>query len=1187
MADFCRAKFRTEKAFFCADIEPSVCCKRGYFRSVKMASGGCMERQRTNMKFLKTKETLSNVLLHKEIPLMDEQRTLCSGCLNMRSTKTYRRRLTLFAAMAIYILPLLLLQPTGVQGLAPGVTWSVVAGISVINFQIESVNSQEQTTIWVDQPEESEDKILKDPCKAPLFLGDIALDEVDVEDIFGETVQEFMDHVGNDDSIEARDTTEDDGDDKKSINSQKSKKHSVREASKGLRQNDPSAVDLDEQALRNKTESELSRIPTLREIVRRRKHSKKTEGVKLDSGKRRKNGRRGRKRRGRYRSRIQRTEAVHKRMRRAATARPERIWPAGVIPYVISANFTGSQRAMFKQAMRHWEAQTCITFIERTDEEAFIKFTYRPCGCCSYVGRRGGGPQAISIGKNCDKFGIVVHELGHVIGFWHEHTRPDRDRHIEIIYKNIQPGQEYNFEKMDSSEINSLGETYDYYSIMHYARNTFSKGMFLDTIKPRVDANGARPTIGQRTRLSDGDVAQAKKLYQCNTCGYTLQDTSGNITSPNYPQYYPAESHCIWRISVTPGEKIVLDITSLDIYESEGCYYDFLEIRDGHWYRSPKIGQYCGRSLPATITSTDSRLWLQFRTSTYYQGRGFTLKYEAVCGGTIRKESGQIQSPNYPDDYRPSKECIWKVVVDEGFRVGLSFQAFEVERHDTCSYDYLEVRDGPTADSDLIGRFCGYDKPEDVKSTSNTLWIKFVSDGSVNKAGFAASFFKEIDECEDKRKSGCQQGCVNTLGSYKCVCDPGYELAADGRTCEAACGGSVTNLDGYITSPNWPNEYPTNKKCVWQIVAPPQHKISIQFEKFELEGNEVCKYDYVEIRSGLSDDAKFHGRFCGLELPPVIRSTINEMSLAFKSDDTVSKRGFKIKFFSDKDECAISNGGCEHECVNTIGSYSCTCRNGYVLHTNKRGCKEAGCKHDIKTAVGEITSPNWPNKYPSRKECTWLIRTTPGHRVKVVFHEFELETQPECAYDHLELYDGSDSDQTVLGRYCGSKKPGTIVATTSIMFIKFFSDASVQKRGFSATHQTVCGGNLNASTRSKDLFSHPQYGDNNYISGQECDWIITADTGLVVRLTFTAFEVEEETDCSYDFVEVYDGEDDSATRFGRYCGSKALSTIMSTSGSLLLRFHSDDTINKKGFHARYSSSSYEDISESSSTGRRI
>ena len=56
------------------------------------------------------------------------------------------------------------------------------------------------------------------------------------------------------------------------------------------------------------------------------------------------------------------------------------------------------------------------------------------------MGKRGNGPQAISIGKNCDKFGIVVHELGHVVGFWHEHTRPDRDNHVQIVFKNILPG---------------------------------------------------------------------------------------------------------------------------------------------------------------------------------------------------------------------------------------------------------------------------------------------------------------------------------------------------------------------------------------------------------------------------------------------------------------------------------------------------------------------------------------------------------------------------------------------------------------------------------------------------------------------------------------------------------------------------------------------------------------------------
>lgn len=61
--------------------------------------------------------------------------------------------------------------------------------------------------------------------------------------------------------------------------------------------------------------------------------------------------------------------------------------------------------------------------------------------CCSFVGKRGNGAQAISIGKNCDKFGIVVHELGHVVGFWHEHTRPDRDKHVNIIRDNIMNGE--------------------------------------------------------------------------------------------------------------------------------------------------------------------------------------------------------------------------------------------------------------------------------------------------------------------------------------------------------------------------------------------------------------------------------------------------------------------------------------------------------------------------------------------------------------------------------------------------------------------------------------------------------------------------------------------------------------------------------------------------------------------------
>lgn len=156
------------------------------------------------------------------------------------------------------------------------------------------------------------------------------------------------------------------------------------------------------------------------------------------------------------------SSVVHHRVTRAATAKKERIWDFGVIPYEIDGNFSGAHKALFKQAMKHWENFTCIKFIERNpvDHPNYIVFTERACGCCSFVGMRGLGAQAISIGKNCDKFGIVVHELGHVVGFWHEHTRPDREKHVVINKDNISPGQEYNFNKLPDEDVDSLGQPY-------------------------------------------------------------------------------------------------------------------------------------------------------------------------------------------------------------------------------------------------------------------------------------------------------------------------------------------------------------------------------------------------------------------------------------------------------------------------------------------------------------------------------------------------------------------------------------------------------------------------------------------------------------------------------------------------------------------------------------------------------
>lgn len=59
------------------------------------------------------------------------------------------------------------------------------------------------------------------------------------------------------------------------------------------------------------------------------------------------------------------------------------------------------------------------------------------------------------------------------------------------------------------------------------------RGIFLDTILPRYDVNGVRPPIGQRTRLSKGDIAQARKLYKCSS-----KTKMTDLSALGFPVYF-------------------------------------------------------------------------------------------------------------------------------------------------------------------------------------------------------------------------------------------------------------------------------------------------------------------------------------------------------------------------------------------------------------------------------------------------------------------------------------------------------------------------------------------------------------------------------------------------------------------------------------------------------------------------
>ncbi|CAF3218594.1 unnamed protein product [Rotaria socialis] len=198
-------------------------------------------------------------------------------------------------------------------------------------------------------------------------------------------------------------------------------------------------------------------------------------------------------------------------------------WIDGTVPYLMTPSILADHSALIVDTMRLMENLTrvndtdCIKFRPRTESDSKYIIIQNSTGCSATVGA-GNGYQVTHYlnlmhaeSLTCMISGVIQHELLHILGFFHEQSRPDRDSYVSIQWSNIQSNMKPNFEKYTETEIDTLQTPYDYGSIMHYSPNAFTNNG-LRTIIPTKDPFAS---IGQRIVMSPIDILEVQRYYSC------------------------------------------------------------------------------------------------------------------------------------------------------------------------------------------------------------------------------------------------------------------------------------------------------------------------------------------------------------------------------------------------------------------------------------------------------------------------------------------------------------------------------------------------------------------------------------------------------------------------------------------------------------------------------------------------
>ncbi|WP_314511825.1 M12 family metallopeptidase [Xanthocytophaga agilis] len=184
-------------------------------------------------------------------------------------------------------------------------------------------------------------------------------------------------------------------------------------------------------------------------------------------------------------------------------------WPNNTVYYRIDPALPNPARVT--QAIAHWEEATNLKFVNNPN--ASHRIVFMPgAGCSSAVGMQA-QEQSIILGPDCTK-GTVIHEIGHAVGLFHEHSRTDRDNHLVIKWNNIKSDQAIRdqFKKWAEFGYNGFDHSnFDFGSVMLYG--SYSSKAAIDPSKPVITTTSGNTYEAQREGLSQADINCINDMY--------------------------------------------------------------------------------------------------------------------------------------------------------------------------------------------------------------------------------------------------------------------------------------------------------------------------------------------------------------------------------------------------------------------------------------------------------------------------------------------------------------------------------------------------------------------------------------------------------------------------------------------------------------------------------------------------